>query len=172
MSSTTTTMTPEERFGLGGIARVEVDGIGYVVYSEPDGSDAYVVEADDYDAPTAEDDYSRWCASTEVVADEHTLRRVARAAGLESVSTGPGVRVYAWLLLDIDEPVLVETMPAHLRASHQAAGNPGVWPDNGAERVVMARQDAEALVEDDDGWTEILRPATEADADEHGVRLW
>jgi hypothetical protein len=33
---------------------------------------------------------------------------------------------------------LIEYMPAHLRASHEAAGNRGYYPHNGAERVIVA----------------------------------
>lgn len=32
---------------------------------------------------------------------------------------------------------LIEYMPAHLRASHDAAGNSGVYPHNGAERAYV-----------------------------------
>ena len=33
---------------------------------------------------------------------------------------------------------LIEYMPAYLRASHEAAGNRGVYPHNGAERVIVS----------------------------------
>ena len=35
----------------------------------------------------------------------------------------------------IDETVVVEYMPEHLRASHLAAGDRGQWPQNGAVRI-------------------------------------
>jgi hypothetical protein len=59
--------------------------------------------------------------------------------------------------------VVVETIPESLRASHAAAGNSGVWPGNGAERVVMDRADAEDLVEHDPEWSEILESEDPAD---------
>ena len=34
-----------------------------------------------------------------------------------------------------EQTVVVEWMPEHLRASHEAAGNGGVYPHNGAERL-------------------------------------
>ena len=33
---------------------------------------------------------------------------------------------------------LIEYMPAYLRASHEAAGNRGIYPHNGAERVIVS----------------------------------
>jgi hypothetical protein len=33
---------------------------------------------------------------------------------------------------------LIEYMPAHLRASHEAAGNRGCYPHNGAVRVLVS----------------------------------
>lgn len=39
--------------------------------------------------------------------------------------------------------VLVEYMPEYLAASHDAAGNWGVYPDNGAERVLILAADVE-----------------------------
>lgn len=50
--------------------------------------------------------------------------------------------------------VVVETMPRALRASHEAAGNRGVYPANGAIRVTMDEGDAY-----EDEWTRIIGPA-------------
>jgi hypothetical protein len=58
--------------------------------------------------------------------------------------------------------VLVERMPDHLRESHRAARNWGVYPANGAQRVLMAREDAELAVEGDE-YDHIVRTATELD---------
>lgn len=53
--------------------------------------------------------------------------------------------------------VWVETMPDHLRASHRAAGNWGVYPHNGAERRLVEADDAEEIVEaDPDGYARIV----------------
>lgn len=64
--------------------------------------------------------------------------------------------------------VVVETIPEYLRANHTAAGNSGVWPHNGAERVVMDRADAEELVEHDPEWSEILESEDPADYTDDG----
>ena len=44
------------------------------------------------------------------------------------------------------EMVVLEWMPHHLRASHAAAKNSGVYPTNGAERIAVERSCAEALM--------------------------
>lgn len=59
--------------------------------------------------------------------------------------------------------MLVEYMPRQSRASHEAAGNSGRYPLNGADRFICSASDAEWLVENEGA--EILRPATERDAD-------
>jgi hypothetical protein len=53
------------------------------------------------------------------------------------------------------ELVTIEHMPEHLRASHAAAGNRGIWPHNGAQRLQVCPACAEALV-DGDWCTEVL----------------
>lgn len=53
--------------------------------------------------------------------------------------------------------VIVETMPDHLRGSHRAAGNWGVYPHNGAERLIRFRDEAQELVDNDpDGYASIV----------------
>lgn len=44
------------------------------------------------------------------------------------------------------ETVLVEYMPAYLRASHVAAGNSGCYPHNGAQRIRVERSCADRLL--------------------------
>jgi hypothetical protein len=44
-------------------------------------------------------------------------------------------------------------MPYHLRSSHQAAGNSGSYPTNGAERVRVEQSCAESILESDPDWT-------------------
>ncbi len=59
--------------------------------------------------------------------------------------------------LDFTGMVTVETMPEHLRESHRAARNWGVYPHNGAERLTMTRDEADELVNDDtDGYAHIV----------------
>lgn len=45
----------------------------------------------------------------------------------------------------LDETVIVEYMPEYLRASHRAAGNIGVYPANGAERIRVEASCAERI---------------------------
>lgn len=49
--------------------------------------------------------------------------------------------------------VTIEWMPEHLRASHEAAGNSGTYPENGAVRLCVARSCADRLLEQDAEWT-------------------
>ena len=46
-----------------------------------------------------------------------------------------------------DELVLVEYMPSHLRASHEAAGSHGSYPRNGSKRIHASRDCADLLEE-------------------------
>jgi hypothetical protein len=62
---------------------------------------------------------------------------------------------------------VVETMPEHLRESHRSARNFGVWPHNGAERVLMTHDAAAMVDEDADGYTRIVRAATVEDFAAH-----
>jgi hypothetical protein len=52
--------------------------------------------------------------------------------------------------------VTVEVMPEHLRASHQAAGNRGVYPANGAVRLRVSPDCADLMVEADGEWCSIV----------------
>lgn len=57
-----------------------------------------------------------------------------------------------------EDAVAVEVMPRHLRESHRAAGNSGVYPHSGARRYIVDRS---CVVEDE--WTYIIRDATPSD---------
>lgn len=57
---------------------------------------------------------------------------------------------------DRAETVLVEYMPKHLRASHTAAGNSGVYPHNGAIRVRVEESCAEEIVAAEEGWASVV----------------
>lgn len=53
--------------------------------------------------------------------------------------------------------VTLETMPTCWRGSHRAAGNWGQYPQNGSERRTVTREEAEAIVaEDEDGYDHIV----------------
>jgi hypothetical protein len=61
---------------------------------------------------------------------------------------------------DLSDLVVLERMPDHHRGSRRAARNWGVYPHNGAVRVVTDRATAEAYVEDDvDGYDSIVEDA-------------
>jgi hypothetical protein len=66
---------------------------------------------------------------------------------------------------------LIERMPAHLCASHRAAGNWGDYPHNGAVRVVVVG--GAALAADcylaHNGYDHAVRDATAADVGRYGV---
>lgn len=56
--------------------------------------------------------------------------------------------------------VTIETMPEHLRESHRAANNWGVYPHNGAERSIVSRDDAaEIVAADEDEYDHIVGDA-------------
>ena len=58
----------------------------------------------------------------------------------------------------VGETVVVEYMPVHLRASHIAAGNAGIYPYNGAVRVRVHCDCAEMLLADENerDWSRIV----------------
>lgn len=82
-------------------------------------------------------------------------------------------------MTDFTDPVVLETMPDHLRASHRAAGNWGRYPLNGAERQIVEREEAEETVANDqDGYDSIIQSARytytifDADPDASGPTAW
>lgn len=86
------------------------------------------------------------------------------------MGTGAALRLtMTTTTIPLADLVLVERMPLHLRASHDAARNRGVHPHNGSERVLMHRADADALVADDGEWTRVLRPARRGDRTEYEI---
>ena len=60
------------------------------------------------------------------------------------------------------EMVVVEYMPPWLRASHEAAGNSGVYPHNGAVRVAVERSCADCAIKYDPDWKAIVNGADPA----------
>lgn len=50
------------------------------------------------------------------------------------------------------ETTTVEFMPANLRNSHQACGNAGVWPHNGALRITVSKECAADMIAMDYEW--------------------
>jgi hypothetical protein len=54
------------------------------------------------------------------------------------------------------ETVVVEWMPEHLRSSHQTAGNRGSYPANGAERIHVACECADEMIDADGDWCAVI----------------
>lgn len=54
----------------------------------------------------------------------------------------------------------MEWMPEHLRSSHEAAGNRGTYPANGANRIRVARACADSMIATDGEWCEIVESAS------------
>jgi hypothetical protein len=52
--------------------------------------------------------------------------------------------------------VRVEVMPEQHRASHEAAGNRGIYPHNGAYRLNVSRECADLIVATDGEWCSIV----------------
>ncbi len=57
---------------------------------------------------------------------------------------------------ETDPTVTIETMPVSIRASHEAAGNSGRYPHNGAKRHLVTEWCADALIEADPDWTSVV----------------
>lgn len=56
----------------------------------------------------------------------------------------------------LSQTVEIEWMPKYLRASHEAAGNRGCYPYNGAMRLRVTESCADLLVETDGEWTQVI----------------
>jgi len=52
--------------------------------------------------------------------------------------------------------VKIEWMPVWLRASHEAAGNHGSYPHNGAERLLVDPACAKELIASDPEWVSLV----------------
>lgn len=55
-----------------------------------------------------------------------------------------------------EKTVLVEYMPVHFRASHEASGNIGVYPGNGALRLRVEIGCAEMMFAEDGDWASLV----------------
>jgi len=56
----------------------------------------------------------------------------------------------------VDETCVVEWMHEYLRANHENAGNPGVYPMNGSIRMRVEEECAENILRDDPEWAAIV----------------
>ena len=57
------------------------------------------------------------------------------------------------------EMVAVEYMPEQYRGSHEAAGNRGSYPSNGAQRLRVSRECAGMMITHDGDWCSIISAA-------------
>ena len=56
-----------------------------------------------------------------------------------------------------DDMSVIEWMPNHLRDSHRAAGNRGLYPHNGSQRLILSPECAEAYLESEgEEWFTII----------------
>lgn len=77
---------------------------------------------------------------------------VAMAAGFLRCQCGEVTQVKCTRFRKRGEMMVVEWMPYHLRASHEAAGNRGEYPGNGALRLLCCIQCGTAMLENEQGW--------------------
>lgn len=54
--------------------------------------------------------------------------------------------------------VTLEVMPRDMRASHEASGNAGSWPHNGALRLTVTPGHAQDVIEEENGWARVVDP--------------
>lgn len=58
------------------------------------------------------------------------------------------------------DAVTIEFMPRHLRSHHEAVGNRGTYPANGAVRIRVAPECADLMRTDDSEWCHLINPET------------
>lgn len=56
----------------------------------------------------------------------------------------------------MSDTCVVEFMPEHLRNSHEAAGNAGIYPHNGAERIRVSLDCCALMLEEDPDWVQLV----------------
>lgn len=151
-------------------AVVDTDGIGLVVWGLGDTEDVAYVDAEDQEGYEATEWQCVVPVSPERAADielggidatdlvmldrrdphhQSIIPRVRCGCGAWSGSpcewSGPE-----------DELVTLEWMPEWIRAPHEAAGNAGTYPHNGAERARVCRACGEFAVKHDPKWARVI----------------
>lgn len=84
----------------------------------------------------------------------------ARAAGLIRCQCGEVTGTQCERFCRRSEMLVIEWMPYQHRASHEAAGNRGEYPANGALRLLCAADCAALLVENEEGWAHPVKGAS------------
>lgn len=116
-------------------------------YQDEDALRAAIDAALDADEDATEDDVrARLDADADADEDEDVVCECGDWCGEACAWTGPQA-----------DTVLVEYMPEQHRASHEAAGNRGSYPSNGAQRIRVSRECAAHMVRHDGEWCEIRR---------------
>lgn len=127
----------------------------YAYYADETGS-WWIVSAgelveyvDDYmwsdDPIIAADAYSHWCAGASADEVDEDSPEYEEITGRVHCQSGKITGARCDAFAPRKELVTVEWMPEHLRASHEAAGNWGSYPHNGAERHLCCSVCAEAI---------------------------
>lgn len=141
-----------------GIARIDAeligkDDLGIVQYRYyADETSAYYRVTEDEieelgdmlvnpDPQISGDAYSHWCAGTET--REEVRCQCGEWSGEACDWSGAE-----------DDTVVVEFMPASLRAAHTEANNAGLWPHNGAQRIRVSQACADRMTEQDPDWVD------------------
>jgi hypothetical protein len=104
---------------------------------------------------------SEWATDEETEADwRDYASAVVVAAASPDVVTGSRCECGEWSGSRCDcvtaDLVTVEFMPEQHRASHEAAGNRGSYPGNGAQRIRVSRECAAQMLADDGEWCEMV----------------
>jgi len=113
-------------------------------------------------------DYSLWCAETTPDGEGETVAEAIEATGWDVEISGADeddrkqCECGEWCGEPCqgsalpDDLITVEYMPEYLRGSHEAAGNAGSWPHNGACRIRATEECAARMIEHDGEWCEIV----------------
>lgn len=93
------------------------------------------------------------------VADARAMRELLGDSGYSETGDVPQTEWAAMLeraVASAADLVAIEYMPEHLRASHEAAGNAGIYPHNGAVRYACSQALADDMVETFGDWCRIV----------------
>lgn len=76
--------------------------------------------------------------------------------GVDSEGGSTSGSIGDWVIDPVVDDVVVEYMPEYLRSSHEAAGNSGRWPHNGATRYACSAALAEDMTEVFGNWCRVV----------------
>lgn len=96
-------------------------------------------------------DHDLYYAPSTHIIDRDTATTLSRRCGC-----GAWTGERCGLVRPLADLVTVEVIPEHLRASHEAAGNRGSYPHNGADRALVAPACADDLLAEHGEWARIV----------------